>query len=846
MRTAEDEASGWEYPVPVSPIEAVIECFWIPQVRAAKSWSLEGDSSIESGALRATWDSTICEFTASKPGAALRITRTYDLHTRPYEQLLLRLRQGAGVSVSVDAVVSGRRNVVAQQVSGSHKAQEVGGPIREGRLESLTLHFTAEDAGAYAVELRWIMLTRSGVRWTAPALPFAGMLSDCDGCYEPGRGLVCSADQLAQLRRRMGAPPYRGIMRSEEQRAARQFRVDPGTLIRQYVLYAPGRYGRPWDEDVDAGCDGIQMALVGMLTGNAVYMRQAARHAIALAHVEHWAEGFIDRTPQLPWCHAGFAPNVATIKASLLLDWTWSWLSAAGRAFIRRAIRCKGLPFLEDVKDAMVNQGIRFNKGRILGHMAISDDWHDPRVREGVHDGVRIINRKLTGAVHADGTFSEGIGYGKGTIASTLLSYVAAARCLDVPVQELVSPLICRALRYIRDAEQAISPIFASFAAGLLEQTGFAAQCAASRLMQSCAGDRPDTSGQYCETVTFGLSNLWALPAERAAVTRPRPFTVYPEGGWVFMGQANASLPRITFESGLWDGHGHAWMHKNALTMTGWGRTLLLPRGYVHYDDARFAYTQSTRLNNTFSPGGRNQDASGTQGCGGQLAAAEDLGPVVVAQSDCATAWKRNVRKNLRRVVFIRPCVVLVEDTMELEREETAVQSWNSLAPWVSEAPFCYKSVVGEAGVRVRCLTPEGATHDAAEESVHADPDTGEVVPAYRARFERQPAVNHRLLTLIEGIPPAHSAGPARADIVELEHGALEIRPPDFVVRVMPVTEQLPPELAWGCRTDGELMVIVQQAGHVYCVGAFDATWVASKDGVANGRGFVFTTSRRS
>lgn len=840
-----DDASGWECPVPVSPIEAVLECFWIPQAHAVKLWRIEVDASIQSSALRATWDSAVCEFTASKAGAALRMTRAYDLHTPPYERLLLRLRQGTGVSVSIDAVVSGRRNVVAQHVSGSHKAQEVGGPIREGRLESVTLHFTAEDAGAYAVELRWIMLTRSGARWTAPACPFAGMLSDHDGGHEPGRGLVLSADDLAVLRRRLGSSSSGNIMQKEEELAARQLQVDPLTMLRQYALYAPDRYGRLWDEDVDLGCDGLQLALVGMLTRNADYMRQAARHAIVLARIEHWAEGFMDRTPQLPWYHAGFAPNVMTIKASLLLDWTWSWLSPGGRSFIRRSIRCKGLRFLEGVKHAMVNQGIRFNKGRILGHMAVSDDWHDPELRDVIHDGVRIINQKLKQAVHADGTFSEGIGYGKGTIASTLLSYVAAARCLDVPVQELVSPLIAPALRYIHDAEQEMSPVFAAFAAGLLGQTEVAAHCGPARLMQSWAADRPDASGQYCETVSFGLSNLWALPPERTPTANPRPFAVYREGGWVFMGQEDPSLPRITFESGLWDGHGHAWMHKNALTMTGWGRTLLLPRGYVNYDDARSAYTQSTKLNNTFSPGERNQDARGTPGCGGRLSVAEDLGAVVVAQSDCATAWQRNVRRNLRRVVFIRPCVVLVEDTMELEREETGVQSWNSLAPWVIENPFCCASVSGDAGVRMRCLTPRGVTHEVAEDSVHADPQSGEVMPAYRATFTSEAAVSHRLLTFIEAIPSAHSEESALANIAERGHDVVEIQRPDLTVRVMPVREDLPSELTWGCRTDGELMVLVRGGDQICCIGAFNATWIAAEHGVIRGDGFVFDNNCR-
>ena len=102
-------------------------------------------------------------------------------------------------------------------------------------------------------------------------------------------------------------------------------------------------------------------------------MRQAARHAIVYTHIEQWAEGFVDRFPAGHWYHSGFAPNVATIRASLLLDWTWHWLTPKGRARIRTSIRDKGIRRIEPAKDAMANQGVRFNKGLILGRMALAD-----------------------------------------------------------------------------------------------------------------------------------------------------------------------------------------------------------------------------------------------------------------------------------------------------------------------------------------------------------------------------------------------------------------------------------------------------------------------------------------
>jgi hypothetical protein len=97
-------------------------------------------------------------------------------------------------------------------------------------------------------------------------------------------------------------------------------------MIHRYSLYAPSQYGRVAEEDIDITNDGLILALVGLVTQNEDYMRQAARHTMLLTHMEEWSEGFVDRFSADPWYHAGFGPNTATIRASLLLDWTWHWL----------------------------------------------------------------------------------------------------------------------------------------------------------------------------------------------------------------------------------------------------------------------------------------------------------------------------------------------------------------------------------------------------------------------------------------------------------------------------------------------------------------------------------------
>jgi hypothetical protein len=95
---------------------------------------------------------------------------------------------------------------------------------------------------------------------------------------------------------------------------------------------------------------------------------------------------------------------------------------------------------------------------------------------------------------------------------------------------------------------------------------------------------------------------------------------------------------------------------------------------------ARYRHTTRTEAYNTFSPSGRDQDASGTPGRGSKLAVAKDLGARVVVEADNATAWKNGVEQARRRMLLIRPGTMVVEDTGRFTESETGIQSWNALS----------------------------------------------------------------------------------------------------------------------------------------------------------------------
>jgi hypothetical protein len=829
---ADDRWESWpEEPIMISPVEGVIESFWHTGLNATRRWQTED------GSLSTTWDSTWFNLATTGTSEVGSMSRQYDIDVSDYRRLRIRLRTGKAVRTSIVATVDGQQQPILSDAAGSDDAFELAGPIRGQKLTRLTITFKADRPGKHRVQLRWIMLETDGPNWTPPEAPFEGMIVEGPvGRFDPGLKILFGVDEMEGMRRTVLSPAFQDVWQADLAYAARQHQVDAASMIRPYSLYAFTRYGRDSDKEIETIHDGIILALAGMITRNEDYMRQAARHAVALAHIDYWSEGFVDRFPGHFWYHSGFAPNVATIKASLLLDWTWHYLTPKGRAFVRKAVAEKGILPLQRSKNAMTNQGVRFNKGLILGKMALADSLDDPELQQDVRTCLDRINAKLDAIVRPDGTFSEGMGYGKGTMASTPISYIAASRCLGVPVKHLVTPRMLPAMRFVLEAERALNPAMASFCAGPLGDGAFASQCVPTGLLHDFRGyDLPITkyTSNRVEYIFFGLVPLWA-PRMHARLQPPElpPFSVYRDGGWVFGGNEDPRKPRFSFESGLWDGHGHAWFHKHAITLDGWGERLLVTRFHLSYQDARSSYTMHTKLYNTFAPSARKQDASGVAGRGGKLTIAEDLGSLVVVESDNATAWRTGVKRAVRRVLFFRPQVMLVYDDVQLDKSEPGVQSWNSFHPWEMVGNRSCLSRAERAAVRLTVVQPAEVDRQVGQDSVSRERTSEGIteIPVYRAALTSPPATRHQMLTVIEVLGPGDDANRRNFEVLT-EEGCLEIRQGDTVARVAFDGDQAPSARMHGFTTDGRLLAVVSRAGRPVAAGAFDATWLAGPDG---------------
>ena len=772
-------------PVPINRSEAVIEVFWDGTFAADRRWPAPADGpywrSHHGHGNELCWSGT----------GSVELTRSYGVSIRGYSRLSLAVRLDTDTRISMYATVDGSEQTVVEDEPGYNRKHEYAGPLRGDRLARVRIRLRAVTEGKREAWFRWLLVGGDEPAWQAPVDPFAGMIVDGPlAACEPGLGLLLDAADLERLRQVRATPAYAAVVAEDAAYAAAQSALSPAATMRQHWLYSPDRFGRDAEERVDMANDGMALA----------------------------------------------------IKASLLLDLAWHALTPDGRQLIRRAIRDKGLPYIEPYvarghRLVSMNQGVRFMKGAILGTLATAGDPRDEATRSAVADYIGRLSAGMMDQTRADGTYVEGNTYGLGTLGSTFGSYHAAARCLGVPAGELVFERARDCLRFSRDIDQNITPIAAAFAAGVLGEASFRDQCVPSSALADIFGQR-----NWAEFGVLGLDTVWA-PAERTEALPPprRSMSAYRDGGWVFLRNAEAEQPEVTLESGLWDPRGHTWKRKNAIAVSGWGGPLLLHRHHVAYLDSRYEHTARTAAYNTLTPAGRSQD-EGRSGAGARLLLAADAGAFAAAESDAASAWERGVEQALRRLLLIRPGLLIVDDTAVFGAEEPAVLSWHSLTPWRVDGRSCEAGRADGAAVRVTTFAvgdqDDGCTLSAAEDAVHRR-EGGEHVPAYRAAVSTPADRRHRLLSVVQTTPPGREpASPPRLIdgpvlIVEVTNA------PGRPVRVACGGGSV---AMWGCDTDGALLAAVQGAGDTAAAAAaLGGTWLTTPCGRVEGGAGLLT-----
>ena len=216
---------------------------------------------------------------------------------------------------------------------------------------------------------------------------------------------------------------------------------------------------------------------------------------------------------------------------------------------------------------------------------------------------------------------------------------------------------------------------------------------------------------------------------------------------------------------------------------------------------------------------------------------------LTVVAADNASAWKHNVKKAERRLLFIRPNLMLVEDLVNLEEPETGIQSWNSLGAWTILTTNSCRTSVGPVTADLRCLIPRNVSLTASEDSVHRSPTTAEIVPAYRAAFETADSTHHHLFTLITIGSELNQQAGLQAERIQTDPLVLRIQNDQDTILITPQGTLAGAALP-GVQTDGSLTALVLRNSTPTAAITVDATTLTINGHTTEGAGFIMWRSQ--
>ncbi|MCC5833169.1 MAG: hypothetical protein JJU20_00405 [Opitutales bacterium] len=807
----------------VSSTEGIIEAFWSRNGLAETRWQTEGPGMIERFWDRVEFRWDLEEET--KADAQARIYRPYDLYIGDFEELVFRVNLSPDMEFKLIAENDSGQSFASDWTHGGFKHMEVSIPIEGERLSGIEIQFRADPADrTQTVELRWLMLRRPGIDWVGVTPDYERFIQrPSDPGFNPGLGVLLTENEVDRLRELSRSAPYKGLIEAElaELEPWLEEAFDP--VAPRYSLYVGWQaYGRPWDGDRIWENRGLLQGYYGMLQQDPELLEDAARRLIRLAATDEWEEGFTTSNNFVEWAHSGFSFNVALIQSALLLDWVWEWLTPEGRVFVAQAMRDKGLAKIDRHRYNHGNQGARFHKGIMLALVALDRAQLGVPTDSGVLlDELRSFESHYLKLINEDGTFVEEDGYGMGTLHIVIMNYFIIARATGLPIEELLPERIVQSAYFYSDLHGELPHPVASLTAGVLGQNTLA------RYYQPVAplASRAGTYWNPSEVAYFGLDWLWMdgvdtveVPDEEARST----LSYYPIGGWILRKSPDLSF---TLDAGYWIQGGHTRPRKGNIEVSFAGEPFLLRRTSVGYRDPRFRATWRTRAFNTFKPKGRYQDGLHENERGAEVKAVESLRYVDAIEIDNHSAWLEGVDQGIRRLLYIEPGVLLVEDNYRFAEPGEGFQIWNSLDAIEDRGNGRYGIQFASGQAMLQLLNPESVNPIIAPNSVHrsgAVSDDGDgTLPVHSIRFETPSQKNHRVLTLISAW-----TGDEHPELTQVTDGVVEVAGKDDVRVRIGYGGNVDSSALFGIQSDGQLTFVVHRGGEVIEAGAFGATYL--------------------
>lgn len=772
-------------PIPINAAEAIFEPFWNPLISSLSQWRQEADAGT-GGSVGTFWFGALMQWTQGRGGVVARMSRELDWELDGYDHLAVCLTLPSSARVHLRATVDGEDRVLLEEAPGRDNFEEYEAPVRGRRITRLEIQVRDVGAGPGQGRLMWVgafhqakrEAMRSAPNPFEPAIERFLVAPGVAASAAPTLGLFFDAAELTGLRQKARSPAYVPLVERLRERARQALKCEPWRGVGQF----PNEGGPRGSRGGTGGhIDPLAMrlgALVGLIDADEDLLRMASRHALALAHCEHWFCDFLEAFPGSSFEQRAFFDYRWGTNLVFAWDWAGACLTRAGKDLLAHAVATKAVPRITAtlMKHQYVrgcNQGAYMSYGAIVCIAALSKVW--PHAREHLAPARQALDETMNTYLAPDGGAFEGVGYVSATLGHALVAYQLLARLEGKSLAEVTPPRVLRSADYLAAMLSSAPPIGAAInvADGGRPGSTLYPECLPF-LARLAAADASSPARDSFATIDSLLAAMLDRPLgqegfgtpgsafiflfgpepERLAEPRARPpvFSVLGQTGQLCScREAPAGLVRLQL-IGAPANAGHTHEDRGSFVLEAFGEEILIDRGQMEYSDPRCGVIKAARYHNLLIPLDDHdaptpqvnpcREATLPQGEGDarSLRAFIEAGP----------AWGASVQRWRRSVTSDEPTEFEINDELEFASAAARAVGFHlhSRFPWTRrESDGSWSTRGHRAELRVFPQW-EPASAWAGEDFVD-----GTKAPAHTLVLRTAPATKHRLRTRLTVSP---------------------------------------------------------------------------------------------
>lgn len=713
--------------VRVNPYEDMTVNFLSPRMWDRSDWHECGESSLpaEDCGLEMAWMYANLWY-IQRAGRRHRTAYLWQMKIdlRLYQAISVFTATDSRANFSVILDIDGNSVRAVDRRRGLGGGDEMRAEICGKELRSITIELAqAENEITEAIDakvmssIRWMLLERKGTDPLAVAevrgIPSVPPPSYSDA-LEQGIlpvGILVGREEFLRLRAAALKPgPLQKMAAEIVAEANAHLDYTPERYVGRYLPVDLGNQGcerkvSPWDQMYHFNSCMVYGAVAYALTGDLRYGQIARRALFSTLRCDTWQGGFPSRIPcGLPGYRAPFIESDTAEVVALCYDFVYNLLSKAERREVEDCLYTKALPWIDVYLRIHANslegsnQGAVFTAGLI--YSALVARRSHPDVDAILERAIEWFPRMLGNYYKRDGSSNEGPAYWEYATKYAITALMAICRHKGWRIRDYAPAQFGQTIKYLMHVRSLVRKDLSFLPLGdNNERLGYHFMNSslmffarhyddpdALWLWHTFYGDRPNTPG----STFFGKRSAGAYTSSGLVTFllfvdgRPRKPTLEPSIRFevcerIFLRTGVDYGDMLFFLEGGAQGFQHSHFDKGQFIVEAYGERLATDPGVVRYEDPAHLLYKKTSYHNLVTANGKDQEY-------------KDPRKAVVLrnvrferqydylEAELANSYKQ-LRRYLRRVLFVRPDYLLVAD--EVLAEEPGLE-WN----FHSEAPI--------------------------------------------------------------------------------------------------------------------------------------------------------------